>query len=225
MSDLFDDLQDGSGQDYFFGLDSATGGISPAPATLTISGRAVEIVQQISVFRSPSVATLTLNGRAVSSDIVLSPAPAALSLVGQIAGEYRELIITPAMPTPDYSELQSIPPTILFINTITPTTGLVQLSSPPLNVTEGGNIGFVSPGVGSLSLQTGPLTLIFTEVGIGSLTLSGLAPSLLTELVLSPDVGSLTVNGREVEVERPFGWIDADPPPTTTWTTTTGIAA
>lgn len=225
MADLFDDLQDSSSRDYFYALDSAPGGISPPTLRLTVSGLAPTIFEQSTVFRSPAPATLALNGRAPVSDVILTPAPAALSLVGQVPGEYREKIITPAIPDPDYGEVRSIPPTILFISTITPTTGLVQLSSLALNVTPGGNIGFVSPGVGALTLQGLEPTLIHVQPEVGSLSISGLAPTLATERVISPETGSLSLSQLGMSVERPFGWIDVDPPPATSWTTTTGVAA
>jgi hypothetical protein len=225
VSDLFDDLQDGSGRDYFFALDSAPGGLSPALGTITAIGLAPTIFEQLTVFRTPALATLTVNGLAVVSDITLKPAVASLTISGQIPSEYRERIITPAIPTPDYADLQDTPPTILFISTITPTAGLVQLSSLPLNVTPGGNIGFISPALGALTIQGVQPVLIFVQVTTGSISMVGLAPAVMTEKVISPDTGALIASNLQMTTERPFGWIDADPPPPLTWTTTTGIAA
>lgn len=235
MSDLFDDLQDGSSRDYFFGLDSAPGGISPNSLTLTISGLAPTIFEQTSVFRTPNPAVLTINALPFTPDFILRPAAAALSLAGQAPDEFRSLIISPALPDLDYSEPVSNAPTILFINTITPTTGQVTLGSLELNVTPGGNIAFVEPAAGSVRMTALTPTLIFHPVEIGLLSVGGHAPTLQTELILgAPDneseeagipTGALSIVGLAPTLERPFGWIDVDPPPATIWTTTTGVAA
>jgi hypothetical protein len=226
MARLYSDLLSGSARRYYFGLNSAPGGVSPAPAVLTLSGRGVEIFQNVTVFRNPATAVLTLNGTQVSTDVILRPAQAALSALGQIPGELRQLVITPAIPTPDYADLQSTAPTILFINTISPTTGLIRLQSLELNATPGGNIAYITPITGLLTLQsTGNVTLIFIDIGVGLATLIGHAPTLLTQLVVQPEVASITVNGQQVGVQAPFTWIDVDAPPPLTWTTTTGVAA
>lgn len=230
MSDLFTDLVDGDGRDYFFSLESAPGGLTPAKATLTVQGHAPSIFEQTTVFRSPAPAVLTINGLAFAPEFAVSPAVGVLTLNGQVPDEYREKIITLPMPEPSYDIQEALIPTILFINTITPQTGLIQLSSLTLNVTAGGDIGFVSPGVGALNLAYGPVTLITNFVEVGQLSLVGHAPTLLTEMTLGTDEdafepGSLTIIGLAPTLQVPFGWIDVDPQPPTTWTTTTGIAA
>lgn len=230
MSDLFDDLIDGSGRDYFFALDSAAGGLTPGVGSIQVTGLPVTIFQQIGVFRTPATAVLTISGQSLSQAVPLSPAPAVLSLVGQISGQLREKIITLPMPDPVYDIPAALVPTILFINTITPTTGSLTLNSLTLNVSQGGDIGFVSPGVGALSFAYGEVTLIFHPVELGSLALVGHAPSLLTELVIGGDeeemsVGSLTIQGLAPTLSLPFQWIDVEPPPALSWTTSTGVAA
>lgn len=230
MSDLFTDLVDGSGLDYFYSLESAPGGLTPGKAALTVQGLAPTIFDQVTVFRSPAPAALTISGLAFAPEFAVSPGMGSLTMAGQIAGEYRELIITPTLPEPTYDIPEALAPTILFINTITPTTGLVQLNSLTLNVTAGGDIGFISPGVGALSLAYGPITLISNFVDVGAISLAGLAPTLLTEKTLGTDEetfepGALTVVGLTPTLQVPFGWIDVDPQPVTTWTTTTGAAA
>ena len=227
MARLYSDLQDSGGRRYYFGLASAPGGLQPVVGSVQIVGLAPSIFEQTTVFRNPATAILTLNGQQIASDVLLRPAAAALSLSQLIPGELRSLVITPALPTPDYAPLQENAPTILFINTISPSTAQLQIQSIPLNLTEGGNIGFLSPGVGQITLQTQALalTLIFFEVGAGAVSIVGQVPTLYTALLVEPEVGNLTVNGLGVETERPFTWIDVDRPPPMTWTTTTGISA
>ena len=223
MSDLFDDLQDSNGQDYFYALDSAPGGVTPTTAVLTLFGRAASVQELTQVTRSPATAVLTLNGLSLTPDFVVTPATAALSMTGQVPGELRSLIVTPAIPAPDYGELQSTAPTILFINTVTPTTGLLQLSSLGLNVTQGGNIGFITPQVGTLTLNGLPAALPRT-VGVAELSIAGLQPTLYLTGTVTPDPGALTLEGLVSELDTPFTWIDVDAPPATSWTTTTAAA-
>jgi hypothetical protein len=224
MARLYSDLRDGSGRRYYYALTSAPGGIQPAQTTLTITGYAPTIFEQVSVSRTPTPATITINGRALSSDVFISPAAAALSTVGQIPGEYRTLIVTNTI-TPDYTEPQDLTPTVLFINTVSPTPAQITLTYPQPNVTQGGNIGFVSPTTGTVTLQGRTPTLIFHGIELGALTVQGLVPSLYTELTIEVGLGIVTINGQQVTRNTPFQWIDVDAPPGLIWTTTTGVAA
>lgn len=224
MARLYSDLSDGSGQRYYYGLNSAPGGISPAVGALQIQGLAPTIFQEVVAFRTPAVATLTINGQQVGSGPILLPAQATLSLQGLAPTLQTTIIVTNAM-TPDYTNLQELVPTILFIQTVTPAPAVLTLQSLALNVTPGGNIGFITPGVGSLSLQGLAPTIINNQPNVGLLSLVGQIPVLQTTRIVEPAIGSLTVNGQTPRLDLPFQWIDADPPPTTTWTTTTGVAA
>lgn len=224
MADLFDDLQDSAGGDYFYALDSAPGGLSPAPAVLTLLGRAGSIQELTEVFRTPATATLTLNGLSLTPDFILTPATAVLSLAGQIPGELRRAVITPAIPAPDYGELQSTAPTVIFVNTITPTTGQITIQSLTLNVTPGGNIGFITPQVGTLTLN-GLAVALPRTVGFAELSISGLQPALHLTGTVTPDPGEMILEGRAADLDTPFTWVDVEAPPAMTWTTTTGVAA
>lgn len=224
MARVFSDLRDGSGRRYFYSLASAPGGTQVGIATLTIQGLAPTVFEQTTVFRTPALATLTINGHALISDVLIRPAPAALSTVGQIPDEHRTQVVTNSSPL-DYTDLPDNAPTVLFINTLIPAPGLLTLTSPPPNVTQGGNIGFVSAGVGLLTLQSSAPTLIISQMGVGSLTVEGLAPTVFKELNVELGVGSLQINGHQISRNLPFQWIDVDRPPAVTWTTTTGIAA
>lgn len=224
MARLYSDLADGSGRRYYFSLASAPGGVQPSTATLTIGGFEPTVFQQSTVFRAPAPALLTFNALLQSPAVPLIPAAAGLTLVGQISGEYRSTVITNSV-TPIYTDLPEAPPTVLFINTVTPAPALLTFNAPPINVTQGGNIAFISVGVGSLLIQGRAPTVIFLEVGVGSLSIQGLAPTLSTTLTIEPAVGIVSINGLEVSLQTPFQWIDVDPPPTVSWTTTTGVAA
>lgn len=184
---------------------------------MSFSGQVPIAVEPSSVFRTPATATLTLSLLAPASDTILSPNKATLSTVGQIASELRQIVLTPTS-FPDYTDAPETPPTILYINTITPTTGAVRISNLTLNVTQGGNILTVSPGVSSLSLLTGVPTLIFSVIGVGSASVNGLVPSLQTTLAIDiDDVGLLTVEGFAPTVDVGFVWRDVEAPPALTW--------
>lgn len=223
MPRLYSNLQDGSSRRYYFGLDSAPGGITPQPGLITFAGLFQDIFQQATVFRTPAPALLTINGLSFASGPILTPAPAALTLAGLIPTEQRLQVITPATPTPDYAELQSTAPTILFINTITPSPALLTIQSLEKNVHQGGNIGFLNPITAQLTLQTQQYALIFFQVSTGQVTFDGRVPTLHTTLVVEPEVGLVNFVGNEVQLDLPFIWIDVDAPPALTWTTTTDV--
>jgi hypothetical protein len=219
MPRLYSALLDGSGRRYYFGLDSAPGGITPTTALVTLTGRFPDIFQQATVFRTPAPALITINGLSFSSGPILTPAQATLTLAGLIPDLLKQIVISPALPTPDYNSLQSTVPTILFINTITPSPALLSLQSLEQNVTQGGNIGFLNPITAQLSLQTRQYTLLFGDVGLGQLTLNGLVPTLHLTATLEPEPAALTFAGLAPDIEEPFTWVDVDPPPPVSWTT------
>lgn len=224
MARLYSDLKDSSSRRYFYDLEGAPGIAAPALATLTINGLAPTILELTEAFRTPAPATLTINGLSFVSDLILTPAPAALSLAGQIPGMLTQLVISLPAPSLDYATPQSTAPTIIFVNTITPTTGLVSLGSLELNVTPGGNIAYISPSAGAITLN-GIAAALPRVTDVGLISISGLVPSLLTVNTVSPDVGSLSFGGFAPSIDSPFTWIDVDAPPPLTWTTTTGISA
>lgn len=235
MARVYSDLRDGSGRRYYYSLATAPGGLQSGVGAVTISGLQPTIFQQISVFRNPAPATITLNGLTVPSVTSVSPLTATLAYVGQIPVEQKIRIISPALPLPDYNVPNSLAPTILFVQSVAPGVGSVQLQVLNLNVTQGGNIGFLNPGVGTVSFGALTPTLIFLEAGVSSLAITGQAPTLSLERRIgdvSPDpdapiafITYLTITGLAPSLNAPFQWIDADPPPSTTWTTSTDVAA
>lgn len=215
MARLFSDLR-GVGR-YYYDLDSAPGVVSPGVGSVSFSGQVPIAVEPSSVFRTPATATLTLSLLVPASDTILSPNKATLSTVGQIASELRQIVLTPTS-FPDYTDAPETPPTILYINTITPTTGAARISNLTLNVTQGGNILTVSPGVSSLSMLTGAPTLIFSVIGVGSASVNGLAPSLQTTLAIDlEESAALTVEGFAPTIDVGFVWRDVDAPPALSW--------
>jgi hypothetical protein len=219
MAQLFSDLVDGSGRRYFFNLKSAPGGVSVNPGQLTLQGLAPSVLNVIQIFRTPAIATLTLQGLSLSGTPRPSPATAQLGLVGQIPFIERIRIVTNALPTPDYSPQNDLAPQIVFVNTVTPGIGQLNLQGFLPNASPGGDIGYITPGLGQLTVEGLAPTLIFLEVGLGLLTLEGQAPELLSQLIVTPDVGALIVNGFDVEFESPFQWTDVESPPSMVWTT------
>jgi hypothetical protein len=215
MARLYSDLY-GAGR-YYYDLDSAPGVVSPGVGLVIFVGQIPIAVERSEVFRTPATATLTINLLAPSSDTILMPNVAALAYVGQIAAEQRILILTPTNP-PDYGTPAEYIPTLVCVRNISPTTGAVSLSALALNVSQGGNILTVTPGVASLSNGTGVPTLIFSVIGVGSSAMNGLAPDLVTTLVIDlADGTAITVNGLAPTVEIGFVWRDVEQPPALTW--------
>lgn len=216
MARLYSDLIDGSGRRYYFGLTSAPGGISnSAPATLTIFGRQAAIQELTQVFRTPATAALTLQGLLGSSQPYPNPAQSALGFQGKVPTLQLQIVITNSLP-PDYTTLPDIAPTIVYIATITPTTGLVRLASLEHNVTPGGDIGFISPPVGALSLQ-GRAPNYPRATQPAGLAISGLVPTLISEIVIEPESGTIRLSGLATTLSTPFTWVDDDPTTVSVW--------
>lgn len=216
---LWSDLLSGSGGQFWSDLDSAPGIITPAPATLTLFGRDPAAAQQVTVFRTPATAVLTLAGLSLSAPIVLTPAPAALAYVGQIPARQLIRTITNALPAAVENPPAEFVPTLITIWTTQPGVASVTLQVLPFNLTQGGNIGFVSPAAAQISLGTLPYTLLYGEIGVGLLTVVGLAPTLQHELTITPDVGMVSFAETPPLLTLPFIWVDDDPAPTSAWIT------
>ncbi len=217
MPRLYSDLLDGTNRRYYFGLNAAPGGITNAtPAMLTISGGLIVVQEQATVFRTPAPAALTLNGLSVGAEPRLQPAPAVLSMVGQIPAEERMATITNALP-PDYGVLPDNSPQILFINTISPTTAALQLQVRDPNVTQGGNIGFVSPAKATLTLAGYAANIPFFAGSTGQLSIAGLLATLHTTTIVSPEPATLQAEGLAQALGLPFRWVDEAPASEPVW--------
>lgn len=219
MSRLYSDQLQASGRRYYFSLDSAPGIITPAPAVLTLFGRDPAAAQQVTVFRTPSPATLTLNGFAIGPPVVLTPAPAVLGVVGQVPSEGRGLTITPALPEPVETPPNQFVPTLITIWTTNPGVGQITLRALEQSVTQGGNIGFVSPAPAQLSIGALAFTLLYGEAGLGALSLVGLVPALLSTTIVTPGIGSASLTQAAPILSLPFRWVDDDPAPPSPWIT------
>lgn len=216
MARLYSDLLDGAGRRYYFNLESAPGGIAAlGPAALRITGLAPTIQDLTEVFRNPATAALSLEGRLPVLAVIMAPAQAPLSYQGRTPTLLAQTVITNAMP-PDYSNPQENPPTIVYIATQTPDRAVLTINSLEHNITQGGNIGFLSPGVGAVSLQ-GRAPNFPREAQVGALTVAGLIPSLHMTLVIEPEAGVIAFNSLNASLAVPFIWVDEDPPPTATW--------
>jgi hypothetical protein len=146
MTQLYSDLVDGSGRRYYYSLNRAPGGASPAAqAVVTIVGQMPTIFQQVSVFRTPTQATITLLGYQPPALTSVMPGVGAVSLVGLIPTEQKIRVITNALPTPDYSTPNELTPTIVYIQTVTPAPAALQIQSLTLNAFPGGDIVYVTP--------------------------------------------------------------------------------
>lgn len=220
MSRLFSDLTDGSGRQFFSALTGAPGFITPAPAALTLQGRAPIAVEPQTIFRTPTPALVTLNGLGFFAPSTVIPAPAALASVGQIPVEVLALTISPALPSPVESPPNQFVPTLLTFQTVAPDTAALSLQTREIAVTQGGNIGFVAPAAAQLTFGTLQYTLTYGEAGVGSLLILGQAPEIVaTETVLRPDVGQIVMANPAPALALPFGWVDDDPAPPSIWIT------
>jgi hypothetical protein len=219
MSRLFSSLQDGSGRRFFFALTDAPGYITPGVAQLVMQGRQPLAVEPQAVFRTPTPAMLTVQGLALGSNTFLSPATATLGASGQTPDEVRSLTITPSLAPPVESPPQPFVPTLVTIWTTQPDVGQITLTALPHNVTQGGNIGFVTPAPAALAVGSLAFTLLYGEAGVGAVSIVGLAPTLERELTITPDVGQLVTSQLAPRLELPFIWIDDDPAPATSWIT------
>jgi hypothetical protein len=132
------------------------------------------IFQQVSVFRTPTQAILTLLGYQPPALTSVLPGVGAVSLLGLIPVEQKIRIITNALPTPDYSTPNELIPTIAYIQTVTPAPAALQIQALTLNAFPGGDIVYVTPNVGLVSMQGLQATLINTQPGMGLISISGL---------------------------------------------------
>lgn len=221
---LFSDLKDSAGRRYFFDLDSSPGVLLPGVATLTLRGNVP--LYPGTVFRTPATAALTLNGLPFVPDVILSPATAALASANSTVGQLGlHLTIRPSLESPLENPPAPFAPTILFINTITPAPAALSVIGYNHSLSEGGNIGFLRPPLAALTLTGYQYTRVIPpappEEGVdgqlGTATLEGLAPSLVTQVRIEPDVGSVAVGALVPVADKGFIWIDDDPAPPLSW--------
>jgi hypothetical protein len=218
MARLYGNLLKQAGQRYYYALDSVPGIVTPGVATLTLFGRSLAISDQSVVFRTPATATLTLSGLALSSPSLLSPATAALALAGRQASLVTSITIQVPAPSPIEAAEQTYEPTLITIMTVLPGKATLTMNALELNVSQGGNIGFVSPDRATLTLsQFAPNIAIQPDAG--GLSVIGYAPTLTlnTLTVLTPDPAALAMVGADPDISIPFIWVDDSPSPPMTW--------
>jgi hypothetical protein len=184
MARLYSDLLDSGSRRYFFNLESAPGGISALPGLITIAGLTPTIQELNTAFRTPSQAALTITGYVALLDPNIRPAQGALTMQGLAPTLMTLQVVTNALP-PDYTDLPENPPSILFIQTISPATAVLTTQSLEHNLTPGGNIGFLSPAAASLTLS-GLQPAYPREASVGALSLAGFVPSLHLTLIINP---------------------------------------
>lgn len=217
MAKLFDNLLDGSGRRYFSALESAPGSISPATAIITLGGQSPIAVQHLTVFRNPATLTLNLVGLSLAPQPVLIPAPAALAYGGlAVSTTIRSLTISPSLPQIEAPEAD-FTPSLLTQMTASPAPAGIVLEVRQHAVNQGGNIGFVFPGVAAITLNGLAANFVFDVIGQSVIEIVGHAPQLTSELILYPDVGMVSLIDTPPNVALPFGWVDADPAPPVVW--------
>jgi hypothetical protein len=214
---LYSDLQQ-SGRRLYFALDSAPSVVSPGVATLTINGRIAAISDQSVAFRTPATAALTLTGLSLSSPSLLSPATAGLALAGRQASLLTSITIYVSAPTPVEAAEPSYAPTLITEMLVSPGKATLTIQALELNVSQGGNIGFLSPGRALLTLNGLAANFLFTP-DQAALQIIGYAPTLTlnSNLEITPDPAVLTMAGAAPVLGIPFVWIDDDPVTPSTW--------
>lgn len=215
---LFSDLLSGSNRRYYFDLDSTPGIVAPGVGALTLSG--LDPQYPGVAFRTPTQATLTLNGGAVNQGHPLSPAQAALAFSNSAVGLQTVRLIVPTLASPVENPDNDFVPTLIQIFHREPITAVITLQGNAHSLTEGGDIGFRTPGVAALSLLGYQYLRNIPPVDgqAQAMILEGLQPALTTELLLEPGVASLSFTPPSPGVEKGFLWIDDDPSPPLTWT-------
>ncbi len=220
MAQLFSDLVDSQGRRYFFDLKSAPGGIAPSTGQLVITGYAPSIQPLVQAFRTPAPAVLNVVGHTIVSPARVTPGVGALTITATPPNVLLQIVVTNALPDLDYDPPNALAPTVVFITTVTPDPAMLTLTAPPLNASPGGDIGYVSPSPGLISLVPRSHGLIFLEAGSGLLNVQGQIPTVIGAIVVEPQLGALALNPLDVTIQRPFEWIDVDAPPPLVWTTT-----
>lgn len=220
-SRVYSSLLQSAGRRFYFALDAAPGLVTPAPAVLTLNGLIPGAAQAVTVFRTPTPAALSMQGRSLTAPVVLTPITAALGMAGQIPARQLIRTITPALAAAVENPPVAFGPTLITIWNAQPGVAQLSLQTLTINITQGGNIGFISPGVAQVSLQTRQFSLLLLagSVGVGALRVAGFAPTLGYELTITPDVGQAVLSGLTPDMSHPFIWVDDGPAPTASWIT------
>jgi hypothetical protein len=230
---LFSDLLSGGGQRYFYDLEGSPGVVAPGVGSITLNGQ--EVQYPGIAFRTPATLTLTLNGRQVNPDVALQPATAALSFTNSVVGLQTIRLVAPTLPSPVENPDNVFVPTLIQIFHREPAVGVVIMSGLAPSLSEGGNIGFRSPATADLLLIGYQYLRNIPPVDgqATPLTLAGLEPGLITELLVTPGVGAMYFGTQSAfpdgedpppatpppppTVDKGFVWIDDDPAPPLTW--------
>jgi hypothetical protein len=221
---LWSDIQDSAARRYWFDLDSSPGVCMPGVGYVSLNGGQPQYPG--TVFRTPATLILTFNGQSISQGIPLVPTTGALNIANSAVGQLGlQLLISPVLPPADENPPTPLTPTIIYVNTITPSPATLTLIGYNHSLSEGGNIGFLSPPKADLSLFGYQYTRVIPpappEDGVdgqlGTATLTGLSPTLELVLVIEPEVGVLAMGSAAQRLDRGFIWIDDDPAPPLTW--------
>lgn len=213
---LYTDLLHSPGHRYFFDLGSAPGIVVPGVGQVTLAGREPIAVERMTVFRTPATIVLTLNGFSTTTPTELHPAQASIAVSVLTAGVYTERVISPDLAPPVESPDADFTPTLWTERVISPDPTTLAVQAITLNVSQGGNVAFISPQVGTVTING--LTFLFgTQLGVTQWTIEGLVPDLYAERVIEPEVGTLRMGELAPNFILPFFWVDDRPAPSVTW--------
>ena len=191
---------------------------SPIPGTLTLTGLQAALVTSLSI--QPTAGSLVLSGNAsqVLSGSVVKPSAAGLIITGATPNIGEQPTIQPIVGT---LAMTGVVPTLTIPGFIQPTSGVIDftgneaiLGSQILVQPATASLAIngiepalteqfvIEPTLGSLSIsgmQPGVLASQWISATVGNIFVNGLSPAL-TFGVLTPQSGSLTLNGRTVSV-------------------------
>lgn len=219
MARLYGDLLQTTGRRFYFDLASSPSVVLPQTGTITLFGRIPDATEPASTVRVPLTGTITLVSAAPSSPGHVVPIKGTIAVQSLQPSLLTEIIVTPALAAPVETAEPSYAPTLITQMTVIPTQGIISVQSRTPNVTEGGNIVFLQPSRGVITLS-GLVPIFGFHPSAGVITLIGYAPTLAlnSSRTIEPQAGVVSVNGDTPSLSIPFAWVDDEPASSSIWT-------
>lgn len=219
MARLYGDLLYNTGQRFYYALNSVPGLVTPGVGTITLFGRTATLTEPATLSIIPVTGTVTLVPLAPASPGQLVPTPVVISVQARQPSLAANITVYPTLTSPVEAAEPSYAPTLLTEMTVAPGSGQISVQARQPSANEGGDIAFISPASGVITLSGGSPIFVY-QPEVGTIICIGHAPTLDANAVgtVTPDAGVIILAGGETTVAVPFGWIDDDPAPTTTWT-------
>lgn len=218
MARLYDDLLKATGQRYYYALDAVPGIVTPQVGTITLFGRTATMTEPATLSIIPVTGLISLVPLAATSPGQLVPAPVSILVQARAVTLETNITLYPTLPSPIEAAEPSYAPSLITEMTVSPGVGQISVQARQPGVSEGGNIAFVSPAQGIITIS-GLVPVFVYQPEVGTITCIGHAPTLTANSIgtVEPDVGVIFLSGEAPEVSVPFGWVDDEPAQTTTW--------